>query len=152
MCGGVLQNHPWLVAQDSRRQLVHPLAAGRRRRGRGRGLRWRGVGDAAAAAGLGVRQDVLVHGLQVLHHVAGARARLVVHLLVADAANDFVAAQLDEGAPGHGLVFARHVVVVVVQVEMTGGGLRPGLGPGLGPRLRLRARRLRRHRAAAADH
>lgn len=132
------------VRNTHRRQIVRPLDQGRWLRGL-RGLRWLGV---AGVAGLGVGQNVLVHGLQVLDHVAGARAGLVVHLLVADPADDFVAAQLDERAPRHRLVLARHVVVVVVEVQVARADR---LGPGLGPGLGLRARRLRRHGAAAAD-
>lgn len=65
-----------------------------------------------------------MHGLEVLHHVASARPGLVVHLLVADPADHFVAAQLDEGPPGHRFVFSRHVVVVVVEQVAQRGGRR----------------------------
>lgn len=131
------------MAQRVRRQVVGSLAGGRR--GRGRGCVAGAVADVVVvvvAAGLDVGQDVLVHGLQVLHHVAGAGARLVVHLLVADPADDFVAPQLDEDPPGHRLVLPRHVGVGVgvVEVEDARRGRRGRRG-----RLGLRARR---HRGA----
>lgn len=124
-----MQHRPWFSAQRARGQVVRCFRAGQV--GAVVVIAADSVAPAAAVGvviggggRLGVRQDVLVHGLQVLHHVAGARAGLIVHLLVADAADDFVAAQLDERAPGDGHVLARHAVRVGVHVGRGRGGVR----------------------------